>query len=213
MDLQQFISVLKRHHEIESVDDADPNLEIGTITELADERNGPALLFDNIKGYPAGQRIVTGAIATPRRWALAFGLQHEIPTIELVRFIKDKLTGLKMIAPVAAKSAPVLENVDEGVKVDLTKFPAPVWHEHDGGRYLGTGDLVIVRDPEGGWVNVGTYRAQIHDRNTLGLYATPGCHADIIRKKYWARGKACPMVVVLCSGPSPPGATRRLRSR
>jgi len=43
---------------------------------------------------------------------------------------------------------------------------------HDGGRFMGTADMVITRDPQSGWVNVGTYRVQLHDANTLGLYIT-----------------------------------------
>ena len=30
----------------------------------------------------------------------------------------------------------------------MLKFPVPRWHELDGGRYIGTDDLVITRDPE-----------------------------------------------------------------
>jgi 4-hydroxy-3-polyprenylbenzoate decarboxylase len=52
------------------------------------------------------------------------------------------------------------------------EFPVPKWHELDGGEYMGTGDLVITRDPEGGWVNAGTYRVQRHDKNTLLLHFT-----------------------------------------
>ena len=43
----------------------------------------------------------------------------------------------------------------------MLQFPVPRWHELDGGRYIGTDDLVITRDPEEGWVNVGTYRIMV----------------------------------------------------
>ena len=65
-----------------------------------------------------------------------------------------------------------------GDDVDLFKFPAPKWYELDGGRYLGTGDLVIIRDPEEDWVNVGTYRLQIYDKDTATIYFAPGKHGD-----------------------------------
>jgi DsbC/DsbD-like thiol-disulfide interchange protein len=32
-----------------------------------------------------------------------------------------------------------MEHVDEGKDVNVLKFPTPKWHEHDGGRYIGTG--------------------------------------------------------------------------
>ena len=46
-----------------------------------------------------------------------------------------------------------------------------------------------------GWVNAGTYRVQLHDEQTLGLYISPGKHGRMIRDKYWARGQACPVAV------------------
>ena len=63
----------------------------------------------------------------------------------------------------------------------------PVHHELDGGRYLGLGDTVIVKDPDEGWVNVSTQRVQVHDKSTVTIFSEPGKHMDMIRKKYWAR--------------------------
>ena len=84
----------------------------------------------------------------------------------------------------------------------MTIFPTPHWHELDGGRYIGTADCVITGEPEeGGWVNVGIYRVQVHDKNTLGLYVSPGHHARIMREKYWEKGKSCPVVVTFGQDP------------
>ena len=74
-------------------------------------------------------------------------------------------------------------------------------HELDGGRYIGTGSSDITRDPDTGWINLGTYRVQAHDRNTATIYISPGKHGDIIRRKYWAQGRACPVAVVCGSEP------------
>ena len=49
-------------------------------------------------------------------------------------------------------------DVIKGEDVDIGVFPTPKWHEDDGGRYIGTDDLVITKDPEEHWVNAGTYR-------------------------------------------------------
>ena len=43
---------------------------------------------------------------------------------------------------------PILENVDSGDDVNLLKFPVPLIHELDGGRFIGTACLVITRDPD-----------------------------------------------------------------
>ena len=96
---------------------------------------------------------------------------------------------------------PVLENRMTGTEVDLTRFPAPLWHTHDGGRYIGVGDIVVTRDPDSGWVNCGTYRVQVHDANTAGIMISPGKHGRIIREAYWSRGEACPVAVSLGHDP------------
>ena len=88
-----------------------------------------------------------------------------------------------------------MDNLDEGDTVDLFKFPVPKWHPLDGGRYIGTGDMVITRDPEDGWVNAGTQRVQIDDRNTATIVMSPGRHNEVIRRKYWREGKPCPIAV------------------
>ncbi len=201
MDLRPYLAKLESEKELQHIDGADWDLEIGTITELFDEKMGRALLFDRIKDYPAGYRVLSNMMGTPRRVAITMGFPDGISNIELVRGIKDKFSCLKPIPPVMVSQGPALENVMEGDAVDLLKFPAPKWHELDGGRYLGTADMVIMKDPRGNWVNAGTYRVQLHDKNTLGLYISPGHHGRIIRETYWAHGNACP--VAICFGEHP----------
>lgn len=201
MDLRKYIEKLEQINELKLIEQADWNLEIGTITELSAELDGPALLFDKIKGYPEGHRILTNLISKPKQWAIMLGLPTNLSNIELVRLIKEKFKELKPIPPIEVSNGPILENVQEGEAVDMFSFPTPKWHEYDGGRYIGTGDMVIVRDPDANWVNVGTYRVQIHNKNTLGLYITPGHHGRLIREQYWARGKSCPVAVVFGAHP------------
>lgn len=201
MDLQVFVRELEELGELRKVEGADWNLEMGTLTEMVNEKKGPALLFDRIKGYPPGYRVVTNLTSTPRRLAAAFGLPLEIRHVELVRSMKDKFKDLKPIDPVYVKDGPVLENVYGEGEIDLEKFPSPKWHEFDGGRYIGTGDMVITRDPVAGWVNAGTYRVEVHDSNTLALFISPGHHGRIIRESYWAQGKSCPVAVVFGAHP------------
>ena len=62
------------------------------------------------------------------------------------------------------KDGPILENIDRDDAVDLFKFPVPMIHEKDGGRYIGTYCVVIMQDPDTGWVNLGTYRVVAHDK-------------------------------------------------
>jgi 4-hydroxy-3-polyprenylbenzoate decarboxylase len=112
------------------------------------------------------------------------------------------LAELKPIAPQEVKSAPVLQNVLQGHSVDVLKFPAPHWHEKDGGRYIGTFDAVVSRDPDSGYVNVGTYRVQVHDEKTVGLWIIPGKHGNLIAQKYWSKGEDCPFLIACGVPPS-----------
>lgn len=194
MDLREHIRQLKQIGELREVEGADWNLEIGGITELMTARQGPALLFDSIKGFPRGFRVLSSFLNNPRLIGAVFGAPSELST--LVRAVKERFAQLKPILPREVSSGPVMENVQEGGEVDLLRFPAPKWHEHDGGRYLGTGCMVIMKDPVDNWINVGTYRLQLLDRNTLGTYISPGHHGNLIRAAYWSKGMSCPVVAV-----------------
>ena len=196
LDFRSWIKGVEERGELEKFAKADWNLEIGVLTELFAERKGPALLFDEIPGYPKGHRVLSNALVSDRRLAFTFGVDERLVSLELVRRIKDKLRALKPIALTEVKSGPILENAAEGNDIDLFRFPSPKWHEHDGGRYIGTGDVVIVRDPDTGWVNAAPYRVQVHERNLAGLYMAPGNNGSTICRKYWSKGQACPMIVV-----------------
>jgi UbiD family decarboxylase len=99
------------------------------------------------------------------------------------------------------EEGPVMQNVRQGSEVDLSIFPAPKWQSLDGGKYIGLGDMVIQKDPEEGWTNVGTHRIQIHSKSTATIFFEPGKHGDIIRRKYWSRGQSCPVAVTLGGDP------------
>ncbi|MFH0913974.1 MAG: UbiD family decarboxylase [Chloroflexota bacterium] len=202
-DLREFIKKAEEIGEYQLIEGADWNLELGTISALKGEIPGsPLLVFDKIKGYPAGYRVATNLATTAKRMALCYDLPTEASGIELVRAMRDRLKeGIEPIPPVEVKTGPVKENVLVGDKVDLYQFPSPIWHEHDGGRYIGTGTCVITRDPEEGWVNFGAYRVQVQDKNTVTVSMAGGHHGNIMRAKYWAKGEPCP--VAICCGQAP----------
>lgn len=200
-DLREFIKRVEEAGELKVIEGASWDLEIGAITfEVAAKPDPPALLFDRIKDYPAGYRVLTIPCSTDKRLALILGLPMEATRLELVRKLRDKLNEpLELIPPIEVKKAPVLENVLSGSEIDLFRFPSPKWTSIDGGRYIGTGDNVIARDPEEGWVNVSTNRIQIQDKTTATIFVEPGQHLKMIREKYWKKGKGCP-VAVTCGG-------------
>jgi len=79
--------------------------------------------------------------------------------MELVKTWRNRVKSVSLVPTQRVDNGPVTKNIQDGPAVDLLQFPASLWYQEDGGRYLGTGRLTITRDPETGWVNVGTYRA------------------------------------------------------
>ena len=106
-DLRTFIDGAARIGELKIIDGAHWNLEIGCLTELMAEQEGPLLLFDNIVDYPAGFRIATNVLASPRRFALALGLPTDVPKLEILKAWRNKTRDLKPFAPVEVSSGPV----------------------------------------------------------------------------------------------------------
>ena len=204
-DLREFLERAARIGEVKAIEGAGWDLEMAGISEMfGNERpdNPPALLFDAVPGYPKGHRVVWGAGNSQRRFALTFGFDDPKAPMDMVQAYRDRMRGgFELIPPKRVKTGPVLENIDRDDEVDLMKFPTPRVHERDGGRYIGTHDLVIMRDPDTGWINVGCYRVQIFDKNTVGLWISPGKHGRLIREKYFARGEPCPVAISVGTDP------------
>ncbi|HSF58271.1 MAG TPA: UbiD family decarboxylase [Candidatus Binatia bacterium] len=201
-DFRGFIEKAQEVSDWRLIENADWDNEIGALIEATAELDSrPMLLFDRIKGYPAGFRLVSLAFANYKRTALAFGVSPDKSKLEVVRLLARKMKSGRAIPPKEVKSSPLMENILEGDAVDLFKFPAPRFHDGDGGRYLGTGDCLINAEPESSFINAGTYRMQLHERNLLGLWMSPGQHGRMICAKYWEQGKSCPVVVAFSPDP------------
>ena len=109
----------------------------------------------------------------------------------------DKRQIFREIAPRTVSDAAFLENTMQGAEVNVLALPAPIWHPKDGGPYIGSGSLVVMGDPDDGWVNASIYRVQVHDRNRVTIqFDHQGRHGAIISRKFWDKGKPCPVVVV-----------------
>ena len=200
-DLREFLAELEKHDQLKMVKGAHWDLEIGTINELMAEQKGPSLLFDEIVDYPPGYRVAANILYQRLPQLLTFGFSDQASDMEVIRDWKNRWAGFHPVPPVTVNTGPIMENVLSATDIDLFKFPVPRWHTLDGGRYIGTGDLIITKDPKEDWINIGTYRVMIQDRDVLSFYVSPGKHAAIMREKYWAKGQDCPVVMVF--GPPP----------
>lgn len=196
-DLRRWIAQVEKLGELKIIKGADWDVEIGAITELGHHlgEKSHALLFDQIKGYPEGYRVLSNTMNTVKRIATTLHMETHHTRLAFVKALKRRISDIKYIKPEVVKDGPILENVFEGKDINMWKFPTPRWHELDGGRYIGTGSVDIIRDPDEGWVNLGTYRVMIHDEDTLGFYISPGKQGRIMREKYFARGEPCKVAV------------------
>jgi UbiD family decarboxylase len=204
-DLRGWIEKARAIGQLREVNDAALDIEPGTITEINARKKGPAILFDNFAGYPKGYRILTCSLSNAATVALSLGFAGQFTNAELVNRIAEELREIDTKAkeyPVEYVSdGPVMENVVTGDKVDLNIFPTPLWHEEDGGRFIGTGVVMMHRDPDSGWTNVAAYRVQLQGKNLVSNFIAPGHHGYGIRQKYWDKGQPCP--VVMCFGSHP----------
>jgi UbiD family decarboxylase len=201
-DLREFIELVDKLGALRRIEGADLRDEIGGITEVAAGRpDGPALIFDAIPGFARGWRIFTNAATTPQRAALALGIDPTLRPLDALKAWMEKRKTLEPHAPTVVRDAAFLQNTIRNAEVDLAKLPAPIWHRHDGGPFIGSGSIVIMRDPDrpdgGGWINASIYRVQVHGRNKVTVqFDHAGRHGAIIAKKYWEQGKPCPLAVV-----------------
>ncbi len=164
-DLREFIEDLRDEGELIDVNtEVDWRLEIGAIIRRLNETGGPAPLFNKIKDYPEGYRVLGSphGYAKPymhARMALALGLSKDTPFEKLLETIIERLGN--RIKPVNVESGECKENIMLGEEADVTKFPVPIIHGGDGGRYISTWASVVTKDPDTDWVNWGMYRQAV----------------------------------------------------
>lgn len=197
-DIREFISLCEEAGLLRRIKaEVDWDLELSHIAKLNEEKGGPALLFENVKDHDSP--VLTSVCTTTERLALIMGEPRDTNLVDLMRVWVEK--NQTKIPPKWVDSGPCKENVMKGDEVDLFKFPSPKWYPLDGGRYFGTAHFVVTRDPDTGWVNIGTYRLQLLGKNRLGTQFIKGKHSDIILKKYQARKEPMPVCAVVGCDP------------
>jgi 4-hydroxy-3-polyprenylbenzoate decarboxylase len=197
-DLREWLEQVNGIGELASIPGANWEEEIGALTEIACRtKDGPAVLFDRVPGYPQGFRVLANMMGSRKRLGLTFDLPLEMNEVEMVREWRRRFKELKSIPPRMVEGGPVMQNVLRGDQVDILKFPAPKWHESDGGRVIGTADAFIVKDPDSDWVNLGTYTVQVQDERHLTVAIGKGHNGHWLIEKWFAQGKRAPIALVV----------------
>lgn len=237
-DLRDWIQYLDKAGELKRIRvEVDPYLEMAEIADRAvkmgkgtPHAGGPALLFENVKGYP-GARVLMNQFGSDVRMRMALetrsleDIAARIQTLlkpEMPTGFMDKLKMLPMLAEVGSffpkavskKDAPCKEVIHVGESVDLTKLPVLTTWPGDGGPFI-TLPLVHTRDPKSGKRNVGMYRMQVYDRNTTGMHWQRQKNAaehlrDTLRNTATSNAERVHMMAITAGGTTAAGKTSSL---
>ena len=206
-DLRTFLAAVEEGGEVKHVAGARWDRELGAVTEVLYREKvdkSPLLLFDEVPGYGKGMRCLYGMLGSPLRLALGLGIDpaQSGDRRTMLDTYRSRIKRQEPIPPRIVDDGPVMENIDCDGDVDLLKFPVPIHHEHDGGRYIGTACGVVTRDPDSGRVNIGTYRVQVNGPDVATSYISNGKQGRIQRDKYLKAGKPCPMAIIVGIDPA-----------
>lgn len=208
--LRDYMDVLKQSGDLREVTrEVDIDLEIGAIIRRSCEIHSPAPLFSNIKGFP-GMRVLGAPLAyssdpqnRTARTAIALGLDPQTKGTQLVSALADSIDNMNLLPLKIVENAPSQENVMLGDDVDILKFPTPMIHSGDGGRYFGTLHVMICQTPDGSWTNWSIARVMIieGERKKVTGILLPFQHNGIIFNKWKEIGK--PMPFAIANGVAP----------
>jgi 3-polyprenyl-4-hydroxybenzoate decarboxylase len=155
--------------EVLRLNGADWNLEIGGLCEIIvreAKKNVPAILFDEIRGYPKGTRALFAMLSSLKRLALTVNLPLECGgMMDFVRAFHEKIRDLQVIPPVTVKQGPWLKMSWREIGSICTNFPAlsitrktaadilapPMWCSRSTPTRVGT-----ISAPTGAWFTAKT---------------------------------------------------------
>ena len=171
LDLRQYIEELKKIGEVQDINrEVDWNLEMGAITRRAYETGSAAPLFNVVKGIKKGFRALgapAGLSSKPGQELARVAVSLGLPPATNGRDIIEALAQARTKTPIPPKvvaTGPCKENKMLGDDVDLYKFPTPMPHDGDGGRYINTYGLIIARTPDKKWTSWSIARIMIVDK-------------------------------------------------
>jgi len=219
-DLREFIQTLENAGELIRIStEVDPYLEITEICDRTLKQQGPALLFENPKGYSIP--VLGNLFGTPKRVAMAMG-QDDVASLrevgKLLAFLKEpeppagwkdllekapKFKNALYLSPKEVKKPPCQEVVIEGDDVDLTTLPIQTCWPDDIGPLI-TWPLVITKGPNKDRQNLGIYRMQLIGKNKLIMrwLAQRGGALDFREWKEKYPGKPFPVSVAIGADPA-----------
>jgi 4-hydroxy-3-polyprenylbenzoate decarboxylase len=178
-DLQSYIAELERTGQLRRVTaEVDPYLEVSEIVQRVVREEGPALLFERVRG--ASFPLVMNLFGSMRRIELALGRHPQEIGRELIGTVQQLnppslaafwrargvLARARFMRPRVVRSAPVQQVIEPPA---LTRFPNPTTWPRDGGPFITFGPT-LTQAPGTGRRNFGLYRLQVFDDATTGMH-------------------------------------------
>ncbi|MFF0965770.1 UbiD family decarboxylase [Streptomyces sp. NPDC003703] len=209
LNFRDFVSeLLAAGDAVDIREPVSPTLEAAAVTRRVYDTRSPAPLFSRLTegdegfrllGAPAGLGSCPGQ--TYGRLAAHFGLGRDTTPRDLLEYLVDAMDAAP-VPPRIVPTGPCKENVLTGDAVDLTRFPVPLLHQQDGGRYFGTYGFHVVRTPDGSWTSWSVSRTMLHGPTTLVGPAMPQQHLGMIHRMWRERGERTPWAMVLGAPPA-----------
>src|SRR5579862_2682950 len=116
--LRGWLDQVDKMGELKRVNGAHWDTEMGAITQMLTEKSAgtaPAILFDEVPGYPKGYRTLYGQFSSVNRVALTLGLPLErARKVDIVKQYHQRMRNLKLIPPRIVKDGPILQNIMQG---------------------------------------------------------------------------------------------------
>lgn len=168
-DLRGYLSHLEEQGQLLRVkEEVEAKFEIAAGIRKTSDVEGPALLFENVKGFP-GWRVLGGLFATRKLVALGLGVPQD-QMLERYLTLEDK-----RIPPEMVSSGPVKEIKWTGAQVDLSKLPIVTHARKDCGPYVTIG-VQVGKDPETHIRNLSIHRMLVLGKDKLSLWAPADHH-------------------------------------
>lgn len=219
-DLRDFIAALEKRGELVRIQtEVDPKLEMTEIADRTLRAGGPALLFENPKGF--NTPVLANLFGTELRVALGMGAQDLTALREIgeilaylrqpdpprgMRDLWDKAPLLKQVlhmAPKVVRNPACQYHAKQGADVDLGQLPVQTCWPGDAAPLI-TWPLVITRGPSKERQNLGIYRMQLLGRNKLIMrwLSHRGGALDFREWQLTHPGKRYPVAVALGADPA-----------
>lgn len=193
---------------VETDVEANPHAEISGVyryvgaggTVMRPTREGPAMIFNNVKGHPDA-RVAIGLLASRRRVGYLLDEAPERLGFKLMEAVSNPIDPVEIPQSEAKCQEIVHLATDPGF--DVRKLvPAPTNTEEDAGPYITMG-LCYATDPETGEKDVTIHRLCLQGKDIISMYFVPGGrHLDIFREKYARLGKPMPISVSIGVDPA-----------